>query len=209
MFCVYEDNKINECIHEIRRLRPTNTHFNNSLLGIQILSMAKRIMNEVMCLGNVVINNQTNQQQHPQHQHRGKPNGIPPKPTSPITITRPPPPPVHPMVYPQSGQQHCYPQIPPGQEHICACATYMSPIMERSVDVDTSESTTDTNYELELYKLIAKTYGDILKTNNKKLLLNLVDQSGKVIADAESLVQIIAYACSVSADNVTIEYQTK
>ena len=52
---------INECnsvdtstkgatIHEIKRLKPVNTHFNNSLLGIQILSMAKRIMNEIVCL---------------------------------------------------------------------------------------------------------------------------------------------------------------
>ena len=32
------------------KLKPTNNHFNNSLLGIQILSMSKRIMNEVMCL---------------------------------------------------------------------------------------------------------------------------------------------------------------
>ena len=55
---IVEDIKVSETIHEIKRLKPneikrlkpTNNHFNNSLLGIQILSMSKRIMNEVMCL---------------------------------------------------------------------------------------------------------------------------------------------------------------
>ena len=47
---IIEDVEIGSSVHEIKRLRPTNTHFNNSLLGIQILSMSKRIMNEVMCL---------------------------------------------------------------------------------------------------------------------------------------------------------------
>ena len=47
---IIEDIEIGSGIHQIKRLRPTDTHFNNSLLGIQILSMSKRIMNEVMCL---------------------------------------------------------------------------------------------------------------------------------------------------------------
>ena len=47
---IVEDVVIGSNVHEIKRLRPTFNHFNNSLLGIQILSMSKRIMNEVMCL---------------------------------------------------------------------------------------------------------------------------------------------------------------
>ena len=47
---IIEDIEIGGGVHEIKRLIPTDTHFNNSLLGIQILSMSKRIMNEVMCL---------------------------------------------------------------------------------------------------------------------------------------------------------------
>ena len=47
---IVEDVEIGSGVHEIKRLRPTDIHFNNSLLGIQILSMSKRIMNEVMCL---------------------------------------------------------------------------------------------------------------------------------------------------------------
>ena len=37
-------------IHAIKTIRPIDKHFNFSLLGIQVLSMSKRIMNEVMCL---------------------------------------------------------------------------------------------------------------------------------------------------------------
>ncbi len=37
-------------IHALRTLKPIDKHFNFSLLGIQVLSMSKRIMNEVMCL---------------------------------------------------------------------------------------------------------------------------------------------------------------
>ena len=37
-------------IHGIKEIVPIDNHFNFSLLGIQVLSMSKRIMNEVMCL---------------------------------------------------------------------------------------------------------------------------------------------------------------
>ena len=48
---ILEDIKLNKStIHAVRTLKPIDKHFNFSLLGIQILSMAKRIMNEVMCL---------------------------------------------------------------------------------------------------------------------------------------------------------------
>ena len=47
---IVEDIEVGSNVHQIKRLRPVDNHFNNSLLGIQILSMSKRIMNEVMCL---------------------------------------------------------------------------------------------------------------------------------------------------------------
>ena len=40
----------NSNIHAVKCLKPIDKHFNFSLLGIQVLSMSKRIMNEVMCL---------------------------------------------------------------------------------------------------------------------------------------------------------------
>ena len=46
-----DDIKIeNSNIHAIRTFKPIDKHFNFSLFGIQVLSMSKRIMNEVMCL---------------------------------------------------------------------------------------------------------------------------------------------------------------
>ena len=50
---IVDDIKIegkNGPIHAVRTLKPIDKHFNFSLLGIQVLSMSKRIMNEVMCL---------------------------------------------------------------------------------------------------------------------------------------------------------------
>lgn len=48
---IVEDVKLlNSDIHAVKTLKPIDKHFNFSLLGIQVLSMSKRIMNEVMCL---------------------------------------------------------------------------------------------------------------------------------------------------------------
>ena len=48
---IVEDIQLNDSkIHAIKTIKPIDTHFNFSLLGIQVLSMSKRIMNEVMCL---------------------------------------------------------------------------------------------------------------------------------------------------------------
>ena len=48
---IKEDIKLDDSnIHAIKTIRPIDDHFNFSLLGIQVLSMSKRIMNEVMCL---------------------------------------------------------------------------------------------------------------------------------------------------------------
>ena len=46
---IIEDFEIGASVHQIKRIKTVNTHFNNALLNIQILSMSKRIMNEVMC----------------------------------------------------------------------------------------------------------------------------------------------------------------
>lgn len=48
---IKEDIKLDDSnIHAIKTIKPIDDHFNFSLLGIQVLSMSKRIMNEVMCL---------------------------------------------------------------------------------------------------------------------------------------------------------------
>ena len=48
---IVEDNSLKGTDnHAVKTLKPIDKHFNFSLLGIQVLSMSKRIMNEVMCL---------------------------------------------------------------------------------------------------------------------------------------------------------------
>ena len=71
-------------------------------------------------------------------------------------------------------------------------------VMERDVVIDDKEALNGN--ELDLYKTIAKTYGHILKDNNPKLVANLIDQSGRVIIDAESLIKIVALVCQVLID---------
>ena len=86
-------------------------------------------------------------------------------------------------------------------------------IVDRDVVIDDSvpkETTPVLNgNELDLYKTIAKTYGQILKDNNPKLVANLIDQSGRVIVDAESLVRIVALVCQVVPESVNISYEVK
>ena len=78
-------------------------------------------------------------------------------------------------------------------------------VMERDVVIDDKEALNGN--ELDLYKTIAKTYGHILKDNNPKLVANLIDQSGRVIVDAESLIKIVALVCQAQPESVNIEYE--
>ena len=84
-------------------------------------------------------------------------------------------------------------------------------VVDRDVVIDDSvpkETTPVLNgNELDLYKTIAKTYGQILKDNNPKLVANLIDQSGRVIIDAESLIKIVALVCQVQPESINIEYE--
>ena len=79
-------------------------------------------------------------------------------------------------------------------------------VVERDVTL-TEEAKPLNGNELDLYKTIAKTYGHILKDNNPKLVANLIDQSGRVIIDAESLIKIVALVCQVQPESINIEYE--
>ena len=79
-------------------------------------------------------------------------------------------------------------------------------VVERDVTL-TEEAQPLNGNELDLYKTIAKTYGHILKDNNPKLVANLIDQSGRVIIDAESLIKIVALVCQVQPESINIEYE--
>ena len=80
-------------------------------------------------------------------------------------------------------------------------------VMERDVTLTDENNQPLNGNELDLYKTIAKTYGHILKDNNPKLVANLIDQSGRVIVDAESLIKIVALVCQVQPESINIEYE--
>ena len=58
----------------------------------------------------------------------------------------------------------------------------------------------------ELYLTIIKAFTDILRSDNKTLLTNLIDFSGKIILKAETLIQIIALVTNVDANKIVINF---
>ena len=58
----------------------------------------------------------------------------------------------------------------------------------------------------QMYLSIIEAFGSILKEDNKTMLTNIIDMSGKVIIKAESLLKIIALACNTEPENVVINY---
>ena len=58
----------------------------------------------------------------------------------------------------------------------------------------------------QMYLSIIEAFGNILREDNKTMLTNIIDMSGKVIIKAESLLKIIALACNTEPENVVINY---
>ena len=61
--------------------------------------------------------------------------------------------------------------------------------------------------ENELFKHLAVSFSNILKSNNPKLIANLVDQSGKVILAANDLVTVISLILGINESSVKINYE--
>ena len=57
-----------------------------------------------------------------------------------------------------------------------------------------------------MYLAVIDALTSILKNDNKTLITNIIDMSGKVIVRAESLINIVALLCDVSSDKVVINY---
>ena len=60
--------------------------------------------------------------------------------------------------------------------------------------------------ELKFYKLLSQTLSNILKDNNPKLIINLIDQSGKIIIEAQTLIELIAIKTNSNPQLVNIQY---
>ncbi|MBQ8205946.1 MAG: hypothetical protein IJZ77_00605 [Bacilli bacterium] len=72
------------------------------------------------------------------------------------------------------------------------------------------EYTTSDNLMLrenDLFKHLAVSFSNILKSNNPKLIANLVDQSGKVILSANDLITAIALILGINDSSVKISYE--
>ena len=61
--------------------------------------------------------------------------------------------------------------------------------------------------ENDLFKHLAVSFSNILKSNNPKLIANLVDQSGKVILSAHDLVTAISLIFGINQSLVKISYE--
>jgi hypothetical protein len=62
--------------------------------------------------------------------------------------------------------------------------------------------------QVDFYQELAHTFSKILKSNNIKLLTNLIDQSGKIILDTESLCILIGLITNSNAGQVNIQYES-
>ena len=62
---------------------------------------------------------------------------------------------------------------------------------------------------LQFYKKLSSCLSNILRTNNPKMIANLIDNSGKVIIGARELVELIAEITGTNVNTVSIIYKTE
>ena len=104
--------------------------------------------------------------------------------------------------------------------NVSTATSTLEPIPETIESLNTSATPTLNNYvpeyttsdnlmmrENDLFKHLAVSFSNILKSNNPKLIANLVDQSGKVILSANDLVTAIALILGINESSVKISYE--
>jgi hypothetical protein len=100
-----------------------------------------------------------------------------------------------------------YPEIPTLES--VAPSVGAEPFVERELSLEPEVNLDELKLSSDLYKEIALALSHILKSNNQKLLANLIDQSGKIVIGIASLCVIIAKQLNVPLDHVHIEYIQK
>ena len=86
----------------------------------------------------------------------------------------------------------------------------MTPCVEPTLNNYVPEYTTSNTLMLrenDLFKHLAVSFSNILKSNNPKLIANLVDQSGKAILSAHDLVTAISLILGINESLVKISYE--
>ena len=66
---------------------------------------------------------------------------------------------------------------------------------------------TSTCETTKLYEYLAITFSRILKSNNATLIANIIDQSGKIILDGNSLITAIALLLNIDQSLVRLTYE--
>ena len=89
---------------------------------------------------------------------------------------------------------------------LAAETTLETPTLNNYVPEYTSSDNTMLR-ENDLFKHLAVSFSNILKSNNPKLIANLVDQSGKVILAANDLVTVISLILGINESSVKINYE--
>lgn len=85
---------------------------------------------------------------------------------------------------------------------------YNSPVVEEQTVVVNQSVEQPKDLEKELFRAVAIAYGNILHSNNKYLLSNILDLSGKVIIPIVDLVHIIALAVGKKDEDISVSYLT-
>ena len=81
------------------------------------------------------------------------------------------------------------------------------PVVARSPElVEPIQETVEYNH-VELYKHLAISFSNILKSNNLKLVANLIDMSGKVVLSARDLCKAITLIVNADEHAISIEYE--
>lgn len=133
---------------------------------------------------------------------------ITPQVSAPVIRTREVAPQV-PQTPPQVVQQIAAQPVQQVQQVVPQVSTEME--LEDIQDTPTeapAEIIPDETYE-SIYKYLSVTYSDILRKNNLKHLANIIDKSGKVIVDADDIVEVISDILNCDPHIIKIGYIDK
>ena len=61
--------------------------------------------------------------------------------------------------------------------------------------------------ELDFYKLMSSILSDVLKDNNPKLIINVIDSTGKIIIKGEDLIKLIAIKTKKQDKDINLRYK--
>ena len=158
-----------------------------NLLKVADVSSNSTTTNSVSVVVNSTGNNSNDNQ---------SPMGLAPQASENVNFTTATPMPI----FPQSTTLNPS-EIPDVSYAASASNQAAQQLQELQFRLNTTES------ELKFYKLLSATLSNILKDNNPKLIVNLIDQSGKIIIEAPTLIELIAIKTNADANAVNITYK--